>query len=161
MNDLSPSGLARRESMRRQLTAAMNRIHRRRRQRRRLTAAAAGIAFIVLASLAVQLLPASIPLAERPDRRLAGDPSLRPSPDVSEPRGCVIRIVRTDPSVLDRVARPVQSTAVILDDEALLAMLAEIDRPAGLVRYGGKVHLTRPVTDVELTPPPPAADPSL
>ena len=159
MSDLSPQGLSRRESMLAELTAAMTEIHRRRRRRRRAAGGIAGIAVLVLAALAVQLLLSSRSnpnLTPGPDsEKLAEALPVEPSPidDVEPP--CVIRIVRTDPNILKRLELDPEPSVVNLDDDALLAALAALDRPAGLIRQDGKVRLTRMVTDRELRQPPP------
>ena len=64
----------------------------------------------------------------------------------------------TEPLI--RLARRTGVVRIVNDDE-LVTLLAQIDRPAGIVRSEGEIWLTNAVTDAELglTPPQPA-DPS-
>ena len=109
---------------------------RRRRRRRRATASAA----IVLGLVAVGLWVTE---------RLLG-PTLRPGPvarDTSDPPAGPIRIR-------------------VIGDEELLTLLAEVGRPAGLVRSEGHTWLTSDVTDAALErrehlPERPVAPPTL
>lgn len=79
--------------------------------------------------------------------------------DSSEgPRGRrleLVSIVQTDPGVLDRVAvsTSIDPAEYIVDNRQLVAMLAAIGRPAGLIRSQGRTWLTNAVTDRELAPP--------
>ena len=66
----------------------------------------------------------------------------------SEPRHSIITIVRTDPSILERYVSHTTSKIESINDETLLASLASLGRPAGLIRYDGRVRLTTDVTDV-------------
>ncbi len=109
---------------------------RRRRQRRRT----AGSAVIVLGLLAVGLW-----VTERPRITETGEVVVHDAPDA--PPVTPIR-VRT------------------IGDEELLALLAEIGRPAGLIRSEGRVWLTSDVTDAALErhdqqPKPPGPPPTL
>lgn len=67
----------------------------------------------------------------------------------------------SEPGALERYRSDVHVdvSAYYVDDRQLLATLLEIGRPVGLVRSGGRVTLTKPVTDAELSPSS-AADPA-
>ncbi len=107
----------RRERMLDELTVAMRCLHRTRRRRRRLVGSAA---LIVLATAAVWgMRPAS-----------------RPAQEGVSGRGTVVQVVRRAPR-----------TGVVrtIDDEELLGRLAEIDRPAGMIRTEGRSWLTETV----------------
>ncbi len=155
MNDppiepLSPAGQARRQAMLDELVAAMELTHRRRRTRRRLLGGA-GCMCLALALVWLLWTGASGPSHER---QFADQPdapfSDSPTKEVQRHLAYVSHIVHTDPTVLERCrARPTGSVLRI-DDRTLLAGLASINRPAGLIRIGGQVRLSAPVTDAEL-----------
>jgi hypothetical protein len=66
-------------------------------------------------------------------------------------RPCAVAIIETIPGVLERHRAKPTGKVTRIDDAALVATLASINRPAGLVRIGDRVWLTAPVTDAELT----------
>jgi len=149
-SSLSDAGRVRREAMLGEIVAQMQRLHRRRRVRR--TAAASACMVVLLIGLSLLAMPARGPA---PDSRMVVEKP-EPAPGVS------IEIVRTDPSVLQRFAARPTSRTVLLDDEALLDELAAMDRPAGLIRSGGRVWLTADVVDARLDRArPPESPPSL
>jgi hypothetical protein len=136
---LSASGRQRRARMLEELTTTMRCVHRDRRLRRR--AAAGTFMIATLVALSMLSMPERASVGERLDMVLTPP---QPTPGSSEPS---VRIVRTDPSILDRyVSRP-SSSAIIVDDEGLLETLAAINRPAGLIRSEGRVWLTANVVD--------------
>lgn len=160
---LSRIGQARRGAMLGELTEYMQRVHGARRRRRRV-GAACGVAVVVfgLAVLALSGTPARNDPPGRGDSPLAGrdhtvsQPDSSVDGDVPAPRdgvGCVIRIVQTDPAVLERYRARPAARAILLDDQELLATLAAMNRPAGLIRYQGRAWLTASVTDAELGRP--------
>ena len=117
MTDRDPT---RRERMLDELTAAMRCLHRRRRRRRRLAGSAA---LIVLATAVVW--------------------GMRPASRTGQERG----IADPGPGPVVQVVRRAPRTGVVrtIDDEELLGRLAEIDRPAGLIRTEGRSWLTETV----------------
>ena len=146
---LSTSGVARREAMLAELQGGMSRLHRARNARRR--AACLAVPAVLLAGL----IWLRWPLQRPPNAPVAArsNPSERPEVAPVEPVGSegfpAIRIVRvfTDSSATDRFRANVGSRASRISDEDLLDTLAAIDRPAGLVRSGDRVWLTRAVAD--------------
>jgi hypothetical protein len=122
---------ARRETMLQELIAAMRRHHRRRRLRR--TAAAWGLLLAVAGT-------AWIVRAQQPAQPPGpGDTELADGRQV-EP---TIRIIRQSPRT---------GLVTVIDDDELVLRLAEIDRPAGLIRCEGRTWLTRAVADAEIAP---------
>jgi hypothetical protein len=152
MIELSPEGRARREAMRRELSALMRRRQRRRERIRRGAAAATMLAL----TGAIGWLAMSAPVDRTPRVATRLDRSTtagRGAPDSSPPeRAAVeIEIVRTDSSIVQRLGVPARLPSVkMLDDDELLHALAQIDRPAGLIRFAGEVRLTAAVTDAAL-----------
>ncbi len=148
---LSRGGMARREAMLEELVESMARTHRRRRTRRRVLVAA-GSACIVLVLLRLAFLSGG-PSGD--GRELANSADDKSAPIVDVPRqtqrGCVATVVMTDPTVLDRCRANPTGAVARIDDTKLLATLASINRPAGLIRFGDRVALSVPVTDAELT----------
>jgi hypothetical protein len=129
LESLSKAGGRRRDQMLGELTAAMRVLHTRRRTRRRAILVT-GLALVATSALALALLQPT-----------------GPEPTLASPATTKIVIVRTDPTVLDRYAvRPLAST-IIIDDDMLLTTLAQIERPAGLVRAHDRAWLTREVAD--------------
>ena len=139
---LSPAGLARRDEMLGELMGSMRRLHRRRRSARRAISAAV---FVTLVA-GLSLLARPRPVAEEAPIAVVEESSEPEVPDAS-PRRINIELVRTDASVLARLATSPASRATELDDQALLSELAAMDRSAGLIRMGGRAWLTGNVTD--------------
>ena len=137
-SQLTPEGVARREAMLDELVGAMQRVHHGRRVRRRV--ASALVALTIFAGIAWVI----------GSQLSVGD---RAQPDIF--------VERPPQQVLD--APPTERLIQMMDDDELVALLAQIDRPAGIVRSEGKIWLTNAVTDAQLglTPPPPEpVDPS-
>ncbi|MCH8316762.1 MAG: hypothetical protein IIA64_12395 [Planctomycetes bacterium] len=134
-SQLTPDGEARREAMLGELVGAMQRVHHGRRIRRRVASASALVA--IFAGLAWVI----------GSQLSVGDPAR--------------------PQFVERPQQPVPDAPTnerliqMLDDDQLVALLAQLDRPAGIVRSEGEIWLTNAVTDAELglTPPQPP-DPS-
>jgi hypothetical protein len=123
-----------------ELTEAMQTHHRRRRLRRRVASSVGGLAVLALAAVAARGLLQDAPVT-RPGSRVAVETPAAPKPS------CEIRLVRTDPSILDRYrARPTRLVER-LDDDGLLDELRRLDRPTGLVRVGGRAYLTASIAD--------------
>ncbi len=127
----------RREAMLGDLVATMQRLHRRRRIRRRVVTAAAGLTLAAASTwlLASRQVAPPTPLAPPTPHAVAPAPSMQ-----SPPAGR---------SIIRRVG--LQRTGQIhsIDDDELIARLAEIDRPTGLIRAEGRVWLTEAVVDDE------------
>lgn len=142
---LTPDGEARREAMLDELVGAMQRVHHGRRVRRRATSALAVLA--IFAGMA-WVIGSQSPDSDRTQTQIASNPPPRQLPDATG----------TEPLI-----RLAQRTGVVrmVDDDELVALLAQLDRPAGIVRSEGEIWLTNAVTDAELglTAPEPV-DPS-
>jgi hypothetical protein len=126
-----PENEDRRERMLNELIVAMRRHHRRRRLAR--SSAAWGL---VLAVAAGTWIVRAQQAAQPPAPLRGGDPprlAARWAPHVVHVRGDY----RT-------------GLVKVIDDDELVLRLAEIDRPAGLVRSEGRVWLTTAVADAEI-----------
>ena len=142
---LTPVGEARREAMLGELVGAMQRVHHGRRIRRRVASALAvvaifaGMAWVIGSQLTVgdRVVPQIV--VDRPQQQVPDAPTTEPLIRLAQRTG----VIRT------------------VDDDELVALLAQLDRPAGIVRSEGEIWLTNAVTDAELglTPPEPP-DPS-
>ena len=118
---LSPAGRARRDAMLDELVGYMRRTHRLRTIRRRLSDLVAVGGLAMFIGAAAWVFGSYI----ASDGPLSGG--------------------------RDEVSPPAQMVLVRhIDDSELLKMLAEIGRPAGLVRSGSRVWLTNAVTDADL-----------
>ena len=124
-SQLTPEGEARRDAMLDELVGTMQRVHRGRRVRRR--AASALAVLTVFAGIAWVIGSQS----------LFGDRA-RPTTFVERPQP---QLPGTPPT-----ERLIQ----MVNDDELVALLAQLDRPAGIVRSEGKTWLTNAVTDAEL-----------
>lgn len=58
-----------------------------------------------------------------------------------------VRLVQTEPAAVARFVMRSPAAVDRLSDEALVQLLASIDRPAGLINMDGQTRLTRNVTD--------------
>jgi hypothetical protein len=130
---LDPKTKDRREQMLDELIVAMRRHHRRRR-RARVTAAwglllaVAGATWIVRA------------------QQTAGPPGFGPSGiDLPRAHAPTPRVKRVSGGYRTGLVQ-------VIDDDELVLRLAEIDRPAGLIRSEGRVWLTSTVVDAEIGP---------
>jgi len=148
---LSESGRRRRDAMLTGLQDEVVRSARRRRRRRRLGAGAAALGLLVAGGVIIATLSPP-PAADNGVRSGAEGRSARP-----ERARIVVRRVQTDAGIASRVrAAGVASVPVhSVSDAVLLETLAELGRPAGLVRTPERVWLTADVTD---EPPTPADD---
>ncbi len=135
-NQLTPDGEARREAMLDELVGAMQRVHRGRRVRRRAASA--------LAVLTIFVGIAWVIGSQSPAR-----------PEV------VVKLPQPQPQPQPPDVTPTKRLIQMVDDDELLALLAQLDRPAGIVRSEGEIWLTTAVTDAELglTTPPPEPEP--
>ena len=162
-DDLSAMGQSRREDMLGELVESMDTLHRRRRIRRRV---GTGVGFGIAALALVVFAGPSIFRSE-PVRVADIQPDLIVEPGGRDLNGSpgrmVIEIIQTRPEIVaqyaPRLSAPIHvqhvspgltSSVEVIGDQRLLQMLAQMGRPAGLVRADDKVWLTAPVTDAEL-----------
>ncbi len=162
-DNLSAMGQSRREAMLGELVESMGTLHRRRRARRRVGTgvglSTAVLAFVVFGGPSIFRNEPSQVVDHQP-----GPPDALGGLDTyAPPRRGRIEMVRTRSEIVARYASQVRLplhvqhvsprravTVEIIGDQKLLQMLAQMDRPTGLVRADGKVWLTAPVTDAEL-----------
>jgi len=146
--ELSSEGRERRDAILRDVSARLPGIASARRRRRRSVAGGAAVALLLVVGGAVVLT-----MQQRP----ANQPTLTPpnvaapeAPPVNETPSIDFQIVRTndeiDPTMIVRTD-PEAINAMVVSDEELLRTLAEMGRPAGLIRMNGQVRLTRDVVD--------------
>ncbi len=145
---LSSAGQRRRDAMLDELVSTMHRTHRIRRVRR-ATLASAGMILLII-SLSMIALPDRSPSSG--ERSFASQPQANDAtqgnvPSQSPESRLASFIVRTDPTILDRVTITPASHVAYLDDDELLRELAAINRPAGMIRTAAGVRLTVDVTD--------------
>lgn len=136
---LSPRGALRRDAMLGQLVLVVDRTRRRRRARR-LAVSAAGCAVLIGMVLQWAMPPTDGPTIAR----RAGTPAPSPTATVAVQR------VATDPAIVERYRAAPASLVEWIDDRTLLDILTAIDRPAGIIRVGDRVALSRPVDDASL-----------
>ena len=143
---LSESGARRREEMLPRMLDEAGRL-RRRRQTVRAGGAALACALLLGVFLRFNPLPGLLPEEGAAPREIVENPR---TPAVESPRDDAapqptphkfVQIVETDPSLLAKYLLPManESRVRILSDDALLAELAALGRPSGLVRSGGRV----------------------
>ncbi|MCK4872116.1 MAG: hypothetical protein KAS72_05280 [Phycisphaerales bacterium] len=144
-NQLTPAGQRRRNAMLDGLMDDMRSVHRVRRARRCATAVSLA-AVCCFAVIAVATRTTTTPTTPTTSGPIATD---TPDPTPSMTRDA--RIVRTNPSIMERYAvrnhRLTSITVEHLSDEALLDALAAMGRPAGIIRMEGKTTLSADVTD--------------
>ena len=135
-SQLTPEGEARREAMLDELVGTMHRVHHRRHVRRR---AASALAVLVVFAGMAWVIGSQALFGDRAQTDIVVILPPQPVPDVTE----------TEPRIR------------LVNDDELVALLAQLDRPAGIVRSEGEIWLTNAVTDAQLglTPPEPV-DPS-
>jgi hypothetical protein len=137
---LSADGRARRDAMLGTLVGDMQRVHRGRRRRRRSVASVA----IVLCAAAI-----AWPLL-RPVRAPVGDLVARGVDAPAVPRPVVdYAVVNTTSGLTERLAARPPALVERVGDAGLIAALAAIDRPTGLIRRGDRVWLTDDVLGME------------
>jgi len=140
---LSPQGQARRDAMLGELVGHMSHLRRRRRIRRASLSTA--MAFLVCVGVfrLAQFSPTHPSITSRPEVELDARPS------VSSQATRVV-YVATDPDVIRRYRASSQPIVVWVNDAQLIEVLAQMGRPAGLIRFGDRLALSAPVTDDEL-----------
>lgn len=137
--ELSPGGSARRDAMLGQLTQSMEMLHHRRRRRRRSAQTVGVVAVLVTCAWVVTLQ--------------LGSPDASSTNRIADNGASNVDLIDPPPNMESRlVIRPAERTGLIqvIDDAALVTLLASIDRPSGIVRSGGRTWLTAAVTDAEL-----------
>jgi hypothetical protein len=150
MNHLSEQGAARRDAILHDLIGTMQIIHRRRRIRRRAVLTGLPLLLVGLAIAWIRLAPATVgrstssPSIAQTDRTAPAD---TPEPARTANVLAIMEFVQTDPEIVARMSVPPGSAAEILSDQQLVASLAAMDRPAGLIRNAGRAWLTRSVVD--------------
>lgn len=153
VTDSRDSGTAaRRDAMLRELTAAMQNLHQRRRRRKRI--AATLTLMLLLGGVLVLALPRQTTQQgpqQGPQLAHETQPQIQPSPE-EQTRRVEIILVGTDPDIMQRyAANDAPRLVQMIDDDELLAALAAIDRPTGIIRTPEAVWLTAAVTDEELS----------
>jgi hypothetical protein len=146
---LSQGGAARREAILADLQSEMSRLHRTRNARRR-TVSLAVPALMLLALIWLYRTQQSAPNAPLTTRSQPSTPPVpRPFQAMASGHMPALQIVRvrTDSRAADRLRASVASSATHISDDDLLATLAALDRPAGMVRSDNRVWLTRAVAD--------------
>jgi len=146
--DLSPSGRARRDALRAELSAIVPRAAAARRRRRAARRAGLSLAAAALAIAFVGWLTSAPPPARTPRGPMAQAPA-----EQAVPRPSGVTIVRTNPA--DASAATVRTEALVarcaIGDDDLLLRLAQVGRPAGLIRIDGEARIValtdRPVVD--------------
>ena len=114
---------------------------------------AAAIAAILVASLALVPFANERSRSDRGGGRSIGAIDTRSQPSMANGS---VRLVRTDPTIVERWSASPPGRIIRADDGALLDALSAVGRPAGLIRTGGTVRLTAQVADVEVGATPPA-----
>lgn len=120
---LSPEGVARKEAMLSLLVGQMKHIHNARKMRRRVihTLTLVVICAFTVWIISIQYLsPQPIDIAKGPTG---------PGTYIEQPNAPLIKTI---------------------NDDELIALLAEMDRPTGIIRSEGRIWLTNAVTDEEL-----------
>ena len=124
-SQLTPEGEARRDVMLDELVGTMQRVHRGRRVRRRV---ASVLAVLTIFAGMAWVIGSQLSVGDPEQMRIAEN---QPQPQLPD-------------------APPTERLIRMVDDDQLLALLAQLDRPAGIVRSEGKTWLTNAVTDAEL-----------
>lgn len=141
---LSPDGQRRYEAI---LELALA-VARRRRIRRRACAAfvTAGLAIGILAILSRPIAPQH-PLIARSTAPLKPEPA--PQPSAPAARGTTMEFVKTDPSIISRLAiRETGLHCQSIDDDLLLKTLAPVAQASAIVRNNGRPILIMAMADL-------------
>ncbi len=120
---LSPQGKTRKEEMLSQLVGQMNHIHNARQVRRRVIHT---LALVIVCAITVWVISLKY---SNPQPRIIADGTKKLEESI------------------EKLKTPLVKT---INDDELIALLAQINRPAGVVRSEGRIWLTNPVTDEEL-----------
>ena len=146
---LSPAGVVRKKAMLSQLVGQMKHIHNARRVRRRIVYT---FSLVIVCAITVWVVSLKISSSRR-DVFVRDTPSeIKQTPTVQNKSSqtsnttIITHGFRSDPS-----PQILKTTLVkAINDDELIALLAEINRPTGIVRSEGRIWLTNPVTDEEL-----------
>jgi hypothetical protein len=138
-DQLSPQGQARSEAMLHELVGFMHTNRRRRTERKTLIA---GVLFIALTSAIALTALTTVNTLNMPRPLLPNDRS-----SVLSHASNQFEIVPTSPGIADRYRANVIARVERLDDRSLLNVLAQLNRPTGLIRSEGRTWLTQDVTD--------------
>lgn len=150
--DLSPAARDRKHDMLNDLVIDMQKLHRRRRVRRRAITAVAVPALCLVAWWAWSITAFSPPTPRSQTPKVARDESIEPADSTTPHRlpTSIIQTVRTRPSIADAALVSTQPSRKFVTDDGLLDALAQVHRPAGLIRTDNGVWLTNDVTDPEM-----------
>jgi hypothetical protein len=151
----------RREELLTDLLSYMDGVHRRRRHTRLAVGwGLAAVPTIFLAFIAVQSFKNSVPNQQQPIAvHRPNAPELQPG----SPRAFSFELVKPqagaaahnavaaqDKTRFERIEKGTPSLVQYVGDEELVRTLAQINRPAGLIRFGDRVWLTQPVADEDM-----------
>jgi hypothetical protein len=149
---LSEAGLKRREQMLHELLDDLKTVQRRRRIRRNATLTGAPLIVIGTALAIWLMIGGKSALAPPHDSPLVQNDLIEPgtnhvAPPLPKNPRVNVEFVQTDSRIVERYRAAGQPKVVMLDDASLLDALAQINRPAGLIRSQGRAWLTADVTD--------------
>lgn len=136
---LSSAGELRRDAILDLLQGEMRTVHRRRRMHRQI--AASSLMLVLVAGLTVLIQSSWRSREHTQDGQRFTAESAPDNP------GCIIEMVQTDESIIDRWRTNSVPQADWLDDRTLLAALHDLGRPTGLIRAEGRTWLTSNVVD--------------
>ena len=120
---LSPDGVTRKEEMLSQLVGQMNHIHSSRQVRRRVINT---LTLVIVCAITVWVVSIQYSSTQVP------------------------KIVERPTGLGSNIELPNAPLIKTINDDELIALLTEMDRPAGLIRSEGRIWLSNPVTDEEL-----------
>ena len=147
---LSSVGESRRDQMLTELTHAMRGVHRRRRNVRRIALASTVPIVAILAWLGWNVMQPTATNApqyvQNSPLPIEQPPSPPPSIAADTQRLATIDVVSTNAAVASQFIITTKANAT-LSDEELLATLASMNKPTGLIRSNGRVWLTDDVVD--------------
>ena len=141
---LSPEGRARRDAMLPDLIGAMHELHQKRHRRRRAGAVALlAVGAVVIGMVAVPRSPSAPRLADRTSPAVTPAPA--PESNETAPAWEIVRASRVAPDWIVRASRPTR--VELIDDATLIAEMAAMNQPTGVIRMGDDVWLTREPAD--------------
>jgi len=143
-HDLSPAGRDRRDAI---LQLAVGAARRKRRRRAAVRGAGAACALVLIAAIALQLIGPSTGTHEQiaapsvPAQVPGPEPGFAHAKPQPQPVFAVAHIP-TDRAITTRLAVAAEPPRwQSIDDDELLAALAQSGRPSGLIEMAGKTHL--------------------
>lgn len=152
---LSAAGRARRDAILHAAVQELRVTQARRRRRRRFAAAAVWCAVITVSAMAAMTISdrsrtdvVTRAVAQHPRDESQSESQPR-APQQPRAHQAAVRIVQvhTRPDAAQRYAVHTPTRVDRIDDDALVTLLASINRPAGLMYVNGRAQLTRDVTD--------------